>query len=255
MSSSVAIVTGGAKGIGRGIAIGLASKGFDLAIVDRLDECEAQDTLGAVRALGRLAVFIRHDLADAANAADVVTKVISAFGRIDCHVNNAGVQSPVRGDILDLELPHFDVVLDINLRGTFFLTQEVARWMAANEDQATYRSIHFVTSTNAVIPAPTRGAYCLSKAGLAMAAQVYALRMARHGVNVFEIRPGTVRTEMTKDVAAERDAKIASGAVPIARWGEPEDIGEVVATLASGAMPFMTGTALFVDGGGHIRPN
>ncbi|WP_116970930.1 3-ketoacyl-ACP reductase [Blastomonas sp. UPD001] len=255
MTAPVAIVTGGAKGIGRSIAIELASKGFDLAIVDRLEEGEAQDTLGGVKALGRQAVFIHHDLADVGNAANVVAKAIAALGRIDCHVNNAGVQSPVRGDILDLELSHFDVVLDINLRGTFFLTQEVARWMAANEDQATYRSIHFVTSTNAVIPAPTRSAYCLSKTGLAMAAQVYALRMAPHGVHVFEIRPGTVRTDMTKDVVAERDAKIASGAVPIARWGEPEDIGKVVATLASGAMPFMTGTALFVDGGGHIRPN
>ena len=159
----------------------------------------------------------------------------------------------VRGDLLDVSSESFDRVLGINLRGTFFLTQAVARRMLADAPSGHPRSIVTISSANAIIASPDRGEYCVAKAGLAMMTRLYALRLAAAGIGVYEIRPGVIRTDMTKVATAKYDKLIAEGLTPIARWGEPEDVGRAAAMLARGELSFVTGEAINVDGGLHIQ--
>ncbi|RUV10388.1 3-ketoacyl-ACP reductase, partial [Mesorhizobium sp. M7A.T.Ca.TU.009.01.3.1] len=169
------------------------------------------------------------------------------FGRIDCLVNNAGVGAVVRGDLLDLEPENFDRTLGINLRGTVFLSQAVAKAMlAAPGDHQ--RSIITITSVSAEMASPERPDYCISKAGLSMWVKNLALRLAPENIGVFEVRPGIIRTDMTSGVTAKYDALIDGGLVPAKRWGEASDIGAVVATLADGKLGFSTGSIINVDG-------
>lgn len=247
-SRPVALVTGARRGIGAAIALALARAGFDIAITDIAEDDDARATLAALRAAGAKAHFLRSDLADTTDHARVVAEVVSQCGAIDCLVNNAGVPSPTRGDLLELTPEAFDQVLDVNLRGTFFFTQAVASHMRAAASRSA-RSIITVSSVSAELASPERGEYCISKAGLAMLTKLFALRLAPHGIAVFEVRPGVIRTPMTAGVADKYDRRIADGLVPMGRWGEPEDIGAAVVALASGQFQFATGSVINLDGG------
>lgn len=244
----VALITGARRGIGAAIALALARANFDIAITDIVEDDDARATLAALHAAGAKARFLRSDLADTTDHARVVAETVSQCGAIDCLVNNAGVPSPARSDLLDVRPEAFDQVLDVNLRGTFFFTQAVARHMSATASRKA-RSIITISSVSAELASPERGEYCMSKAGLAMLTKLFALRLARDGIPVFEVRPGVIRTPMTAGVADRYDRRIADGLVPMGRWGEPEDIGAAVAALAGGHFQFATGSVINLDGG------
>jgi NAD(P)-dependent dehydrogenase (short-subunit alcohol dehydrogenase family) len=250
-----AMVTGGRRGIGRGICFALASAGFDVAVVDLQDDEASQSTLAGLQERGARAKFVRGDIAALATHAAIIDAVYDAFGGIDCLVNNAGVSVRKRGDLLDIEPDDFDRVVGINLRGTFFLTQAAARRMVAEprSAEAPARSIVTISSVNAWLVGPDRGEYCISKAGLTMMTKLFAVRLAPHRIHTYEVRPGIIETDMTAVAREKYDRLIGAGLTPIARWGTSEDIGTAVAALASGAVPFSTGDAYHVDGGMHIH--
>ncbi len=253
---SVALVTGGARGIGRAICKALAEAGFDVANVSMESAAEAEPSLADVRSSGRKALYVNQDIGDIGMHAQLVQDVRDALGPIHCLVNNAGVTSLRRGDMLDLDAESFDRCLAVNLRGTFFLTQAVARAMVADplhDEAAVYRSIVTITSANAEIIGLNRADYCMTKAALSMASKLYAARLARHHVHVFEIRPGIIRTDMTAPARATYDRLIEDEGVPLGRWGTPEDVGSTVATVARGLLPFATGEILNVGGGLHLH--
>lgn len=248
-----AIVTGGNRGIGRGIALALARVGYDVVVVDLARTGDTDETLAGVERAGRRAAFIACDIANLAAHATALDAAWAFAGRIDCLVNNAGVGVTRRGDMLEVTPESFDRVMAVNLRGTFFFTQAAARGMIADGPAQHPRSIITISSANAEIASPDRAEYCLSKAGLAMMTRLLAIRLAADGIVAYDIRPGVIHTEMTRPVKEKYDRLIAGGLSPIARWGEPDDVGRVVATLAQGALPFVTGDAIHVDGGLHIN--
>lgn len=246
MTRPLAIVTGGARGIGRACGEALAEAGFNIMVADLAAEPPA-DLASAVGKHGATLAYHPCDIADVAAHQPLVDAALEKFGRIDCLVNNAGIGAPVRGDLLDLKPENFDRVLSINLRGTVFLSQAVARAMLAQPaDQP--RSIVTVTSVSAEAASPERPDYCISKAALSMWVKNLALRLAPENIGVFEVRPGIIRTDMTAGVAAKYEALIETGLVPAKRWGEAADIGAVVAALASGKFGFATGSVVNVDG-------
>jgi 3-oxoacyl-[acyl-carrier protein] reductase len=255
MSRPAALVTGGARGIGRGIAQALAGAGFDVVVNDLADAQDVEATLAELRDAGARSVFVPGDVAALERQADLVSEAFDAFGRIDCLVNNAGVSVLSRGDLLEVSPESYDRCQGINTRGGFFLTQKVAkRWLAEPAGEADpLRSVVFVTSVNAALASITRAEYCISKTAAAMMAQLFAVRLAPHGIAVFDIRPGIIRTDMTRPSAERYDREIAGGLTPIARWGEPGDIGRTVATCATGGLPFTVGQVLNVDGGLALR--
>ncbi len=242
----VALVTGGGRGIGAAIALALARNGYDLAIADIADAAAAARVL--LRTGARVHA-VRCDLAETGDHDRVVQDVLDWSGRgIACLVNNAGVPAPRRGDLLDLRPESYDQVLDVNLRGTFFFTQRVARHMLA-APVGTSRSIVTISSASAELASIERGEYCISKAGLGMLTRLYALRLAPAGIAVFEVRPGIIQTAMTAGVAERYERLIGDGLVPMRRWGAPEDIASVVGALVSGKLAFATGSVVHVDGG------
>jgi 3-oxoacyl-[acyl-carrier protein] reductase len=251
----VALVTGGRRGIGRGCAYALAEAGFDIVISDLERDADAEETMAQIEVRGRQAAYVGADISDLESHAVLVGGAVDAFGAIDCLVNNAGVSVLNRGDLLDMTVESYDRCLDINLRGTFFLTQRVARWMVENpaRDGDPYRSIVTISSANAEIISINRGEYCLAKTGLSMMTKLFGVRLAEDGIGVYEIRPGIIRTEMTAKVAEAYDALIEDGISPVRRWGEPEDVGKAVTTLATGAIPFTVGQSICVDGGLVLR--
>jgi len=256
----VALVTGAGQGIGRGIALELARQGFDIAGLDiRWDPRDGRKGLFEVKArvgrLGRRFLPVRCDIADIAGHDGAVEAVLAEFGRIDVLVNNAGVAPEKRRDILETTPASFDRVMGVNARGTFFLTQNVARRMAARTaaEDAVQPSLIFITSISAVTSSTARAEYCLSKAALSMAAALFAHALAPYGISVFEVRPGIIATDMTAPAKARYDRLIAGGLVPQGRWGLPEDVGRAVAALARGDFGFSTGAVLEVSGGMNIR--
>ena len=248
MTRPSVLITGGRRGIGRGIARAFAAADWNVVINDLTHDA---DTTATLDALGPQGAFIPADIADLATHAALTDAAWSAFGGIDALVNNAGVSVATRGDMLDIAPDSYDRLMDINLRGPFFLTQTIARrWLT--EPPSRPRSIINIASFNTVAAAPDRAEYCLSKAGVGMMTQLFALRLADDGIGVFEIRPGLIRTPMTAVAAAQYDAVIAAGRSPIRRWGEPADIGGVAVALAGGAFHFSTGEVINVGGGLHI---
>ncbi|MEO0913075.1 MAG: 3-ketoacyl-ACP reductase [Pseudomonadota bacterium] len=248
--SGVALISGGQRGIGLGIARALAAAEFRIAIAAErpAEDAEVRTALDAVPA----ATYHRHDLRDTNAIPALLDNVEAAHGAITTLVSNAGVPAPVRGDMLNLTSASFDLVMDVNLKGGFFLAQALARRMLRAEADA-YRSILFVTSVSASTVSTERAEYCLSKAGAAMMAKLFAARLAADGIGVFELRPGIISTDMTAGVHARYDGAIKGGLVPAKRWGEPDDIGQVVVPLATGQMAFSTGAIIPVDGGLHIH--
>lgn len=246
-----AIVTGGSRGIGRATVLALASEGFDIAAV-ALGDADRFATLATeVAALGREFAGYDVDIGNVDAHAPLLAQIRERFGAVHCLVNNAGVSVLQRGDLLDVGLESFDRCFDVNTRGTFFLTQAVARAMAADPapEGGPHRSIVFVTSSNAVAATVERGEYCMSKIASHMAARLYALRMARHGVGVYEVQPGLILTEMTAPSKAKYDALIEAGMTVDQRWGLPEDVARVIRTMAAGLLPYTVAQEVRVDGG------
>lgn len=245
----VAIVTGGRRGIGLGVAKALAAGGFDITVTGVGDPMPSDPALAGLQALGAEVLYLKADLADLASHPATVDAVIARFGRIDCLVNNAGIASVVRGDFLDLLPENFDTIVNTNLRGTIFFTQAVVRSMLAAGAGDAARSIVNITSVSASLSSPERLDYCVTKTGLAAFSQGLALRLAETGIAVFEVRPGIIRTDMTAGVSGKYDSLIEGGLVPMKRWGEAEDIGRIVAALVSGSFGFATGSVIDADGG------
>jgi NAD(P)-dependent dehydrogenase (short-subunit alcohol dehydrogenase family) len=251
--AKTALVTGGRRGIGRGIALALAEAGFDIAILDIARDHDAESTLADIASRKRHAVFIAGDISDIASHSGIADTLARELGPLDCLVNNAGVSVLNRGDLLDVTPESYDRCLDINLRGSFFLTQVLAKRMLAESAPAWHRSIINITSISAEVVSLARGEYCISKAGASMMTKLYALRLAESGIGVYEVRPGIIRTDMTKVSEGRLDQLIKDGISPIRRWGESEDVAQTVATVAEGRLPFAVGQVLNVDGGLTIK--
>jgi 3-oxoacyl-[acyl-carrier protein] reductase len=248
----VALVTGGSRGLGRGICIALARRGYAVAInyAGNADAAHATQQL-----LGDNAVSLvcQGDVAVEADRRRLVGEVLAAFGRLDVLVNNAGITSVGRRDLLEATEESWERVLGVNLKGPFFLSQLVAQEMLPRLQQLSNPAIVNVSSLSAYAVSTNRGDYCISKAGLAMLTQLFAARLAEHGIRVFEVRPGVMDTDMTAAAHEKYTNLIAEGLAPIRRWGTAADVGEAVAALAAGVLPFCTGEVLNIDGGFHIR--
>jgi NAD(P)-dependent dehydrogenase (short-subunit alcohol dehydrogenase family) len=256
MSSPVALVTGASRGIGRGIVLELAKSGYDIAgLATQADPANVTKGLhevkAAVESLGRAFLPVVGDISDLSCHARILDEVESAMGGVDLFVSNAGVAPLERRDILEMTPESYDRVLNINARGPMFLSQLVARHLVGKVEQgnAVRPAIIFVTSISAITASPNRAEYCVSKAALSMVAQNFAVRLAEYGVNVYEVRPGIIATDMTSGVKGKYDDLIAQGLLPQKRWGTPEDIGKAVAALASGAFEYATGAVIEVGGG------
>lgn len=252
-----ALITGGSRGIGRGIALALARAGWDVMINYRGNEEAARETaLECERALrDRQAPAWRVDIcqADISIPTDrkrLIQTMREKFNRIDLLVNNAGVAPTERVDVLEAKEESFDRLISINTKGPYFLTQQIARWMIEQKNNG---QIITISSVSAYTASVSRGDYCVSKAGLSMMTKLFAARLAEHGINVFEIRPGIIATDMTAAVKEKYDALIAKGLSPIARWGAPDDVARAVVAIATRAFPFSTGEVINVDGGFHLR--
>jgi len=250
-SRKVVLITGGSRGIGLGVAKELAAGGFHVVINGRREPREVAPALAELSAVGVEAIYCQADIGELADHARMLEQIRERFGRLDVLVNNAGVAPLVRADLLDATPESFDRLITINLRGPYFLTQAVAKWMIEQkQNDAAFRGcIVTVTSISATVVSTNRGDYCISKAGLAMSAQLWAARLAEHDIDVFEVRPGVIETDMTAGVKQKYDALIASGLMLQKRWGTPRDVGTVVAMLASGQLPYATGQVLVIDGG------
>ena len=254
MTRPVALVTGGTRGIGLGIARALAASGCDLAVAGQRAASDVAEVLAALRATGADVHYAAGDISVVGDRARLVDDVLARFGRVDVLVNNAGRAPRVRADLLEATSDSFDEVLATNLAGPYFLTQTIARSMIdlRRRDPSARPVIVFITSVSAEMASPHRGEYCVSKAGLAMAAQLFALRLAAEGIAVFEVRPGIIETDMTAAVHEMYDRRIADGLVPEHRWGTPDDVGAAVRALVLGGVPYATGSILHVDGGLHL---
>lgn len=253
-----ALVTGASRGIGRGIAVELAKAGGRVAINYAGNEAAANEALALVRAAGGDGFIVQGDVSVTADRARVVAEAVKHFGRIDLLVNNAGVAPTVRADLLDAGEESFDRLFAINLKGPFFLSQLVAKQMITqNPDAEGFRGrIVNITSISVYTASINRGDYCMVKAGLAMMTKLFADRLAQDSINVYEIRPGVIATDMTGGVKAKYDKLILEderGITPIRRWGKPEDIGRAVRAIAEDRFPFTTGAAFDVDGGFHLQ--
>jgi 3-oxoacyl-[acyl-carrier protein] reductase len=253
----VAFITGGFRGIGLACARGLARAGFNLALNDRDDEenrSRAESHVNAFAALGAECLPVLGDISAIERYPAMLSAILGRWGRIDCLLNNAGVPARQRGDILEVTPESFDRCIQVNTRAVFFLTQAVARAMLAVEKPpANHRSIITITSSNAISVAIARSEYCVSKAGASMATRAFAVRLANHGIGVYEVRPGLIETDMTRPAKARYDAMIANHLLPNERWGQPEDVAATVVTMAEGRLPYTVGQSIEVDGGLTMR--
>ncbi len=246
----VALVTGGTRGIGLAVARALAREGWTLALCGLRSREAVADVLEELTAGGE-AEYWPADIGSASDRSQLLASVIARHGTLHALVNNAGLAPRVRADLLAATEESFEEVLRTNLQGPYFLTQSVARLLVEQRDadKAAGRAIVFVTSVSAEMASPHRGEYCVSKAGLSMAAKLFAVRLAPDGIPVYEVRPGIIATDMTAGVKDTYDKRIGEGLVPDARWGQPEDVGRAVAALLRGDISYSTGTIFNVDGG------
>lgn len=249
-SRQVAIVTGGSRGIGKAIALALGREGFDVVVNYARSSQSAEEVKAEIEKSGSRSHIIQADISVRQDRDRLVDETINHFGQIDLLVNNAGVAPEVRADVLEATEESFDRLININLKGPYFLTQRVARHMA----QRRQGKIINITSISAYTAHTHRGDYGVSKAGLAMMTQVFAARMAEFGVHVYEIRPGVIQTDMTGPVKEKYDDLIFNkDLTPIKRWGQPEDVARAVLAIAKDYFPFSTGEVFNVDGGFAMR--
>jgi 3-oxoacyl-[acyl-carrier protein] reductase len=256
----VALITGASRGIGRGIALELARAGWDLVINYAGNapaaEKTAQDSVSAATGEKKSIRMetCRADISSGADRQRLIDFTKTQFGGLDLLVNNAGVAPEVRADILEANEASFDRLININVKGPYFLTQLAARQMIDQTGKRALRpKIVTISSVSAYAASTNRGDYCIAKAALSMLTPLYASRLAEYGINVYEIRPGIIATDMTGPVKEKYDKLIADGLTPIKRWGSPEDVGKAVLAIANDLLPFSTGEVINVDGGFHIR--
>ena len=250
-SRPTALVTGGTRGIGLGIAHALVRDGWDLFLCGVRPESAVRATLDDLRAAGDRVEYVAADVARPDDRSALVERVRAACGAVNALVNNAGRGPRVRADLLEAGEDSFDELLRTNLHGPYFLTQAIARDQVERRrrDPSFTASIVFITSVSAEMASVNRGDYCVSKAGLSMAARLFAARLAAEGIPVYEVRPGIIATDMTAGVKEMYDRRISEGLVPDRRWGQPEDVGRAVAAILRGDLPYATGSVIHVDGG------
>ncbi|AMV19884.1 3-ketoacyl-ACP reductase [Planctomyces sp. SH-PL14] len=251
----VAVITGGARGIGLGIARSLAAEGLDLVLNGVRPESDVADVVADLARTGRRVAYISGDIGVPADRERLIAEAISRMGRIDVLVNNAGITSPGRKDILEATEEAFDRVMAVNLKGAFFLTQLAARQMIRQREQVPGLRGYVinVSSISADFVSVNRGDYCLSKSALAMSTRLWAARLAEYDIDVFEIRPGVIRSDMTAGVVEKYDKLLSEGLTLDRRWGEAEDVGRAAAMLVRGDLPYATGQVLRIDGGMTIN--
>jgi 3-oxoacyl-[acyl-carrier protein] reductase len=253
MLQHIAIVTGASRGIGRGIALALAGQGFAVVVNYASNAAAAAEVVAAIEAAGGRAMPVQADVSVSADRQRLVDQTLATYGRIDLLVNNAGIAPAVRADLLEATEASFDHLIDVNLKGPYFLTQLVARQMLTQTEGYRPRIVN-VTSISAYTASVNRGDYCVAKAGLAMMTKLYAARLAGHGINVYEVRPGVIESDMTGPVKAKYDKLIfEQDLTPIRRWGQPDDVAKAVVAIATDLLPFSTGEVINVDGGYHLR--
>jgi 3-oxoacyl-[acyl-carrier protein] reductase len=258
----VALVTGASRGIGRGIALELARLGWDLALTYKENELAALDTqlscsiAGKESADGCRAQIFKMDVGEGGDRMDLLAALRHEYGRLDLLVNNAGIAPKTRTDILEATEESFDELMRINVKGPYFLTQGVARWMVKGKEEfgkGYNPKIITISSISAYTASASRGEYCVSKAALSMLTPLFAARLADYGINVYEIRPGIIATDMTAPVQERYNQLISQGLTPIRRWGQPEDVARAVSAIAQDLLAFSTGEIINVDGGFHLR--
>ena len=251
MPARTALVTGGTRGIGLGIARALARDGWTLVLCGTRPASDVTTTLEELRSAGAAVSYETADISSRADRQRLLDAIGTKHGVLHALVNNAGRAPRTRADLLDAGEDSFEELIRTNLQGPYFLTQAIARDQAARRqsDPSFQAAIVFITSVSAEMASVNRGEYCVSKAGLSMAARLFAVRLAAHGIPVYEVRPGIIATDMTAGVKETYDRRIADGLVPERRWGTPEDVGRVVAALLRGDAPYATGSIIDVDGG------
>jgi len=251
--NKTALVTGGTRGIGFGIAERLASERWDLVVNGVRPEESVVEALSRLRGHGGRVAYAAGDIASTEGRTAILDACddFAAGKSVNLLVNNAGIAPKVRADLLETSEASYDHVVDTNLKGVFFLTQEIARRMVASKskDPLFAASIINITSISATVVSVNRGEYCISKAGLSMVSQLFASRLGAYGIPVYEVRPGVIRSDMTAGVAEKYDDLIKSGLFVQPRWGMPDDVGKAVASLARGDLPYSTGQIIIVDGG------
>ncbi|MFB6272044.1 MAG: 3-ketoacyl-ACP reductase [Salinibacter sp.] len=249
--NKIALITGGTRGIGLGIAESLAEEGHDLALCGRRETAAVEETLDDLRERGVDVLYLSCDIGDPDARERLVAGVRKHYGRLHVLVNNAGVAPRERRDLLDATEESFDRVLGINLKGPYFLTQLVANWMVKQQadDEAYEGCVINITSISSTVASTNRGEYCISKAGLTMATKLWAVRLSEFDIPVYEIRPGIVDTDMTSGAKEKYDRLIEEGLMLQDRWGQPEDVGKAAAMLTRGDLPYSTGEVIMVDGG------
>jgi NAD(P)-dependent dehydrogenase (short-subunit alcohol dehydrogenase family) len=249
--TKVALVTGGSRGIGLGIVTQLAQQGFNIAINGVRPVEGVTDVLASIKALGVEVIYCQGNVALSADRAKILQEVKDHFGQLNLLVNNAGIAPRERRDVLSTSETSFDEVLDTNLKSCYFLTQAAANWMieqkAAQPDFSA--SIINISSISATVASVNRGEYCVSKAGISMVTQLFAVRLGEYNIPVYEVRPGVIATDMTAGVKEKYDNLIGGGLCVQPRWGTPEDVGKAVGALAAGGFPYSTGQVFMVDGG------
>ncbi len=259
-TSPVVLVTGASRGLGRGIALQLAEKGYSVAINYTRNAAAAEATALECTACSQFSeqqfLTVKADISHKSEREVMVETVLEKLGRIDALVNNAGIAPEARSDLLDASEESFEKLIRVNLQGPYFLTQRIARYWLEEKPPPLLKAgfaVIFVTSISAYTASVQRGEYCISKAGLSMASQLWATRLASEAIQVLELRPGIMLTDMTRGVKEKYDDLIAEGLVPQKRWGTPEDLGLAVTSILDGHFPYSTGTVIDVDGGFHLQ--
>lgn len=257
---AVVLVTGSSRGLGRGVAEKLAASGYSVAIHYANNKQAAEETAEACRKLApnpdQQFAIVGGNVGVAADRQRILDETLAAFGHLDALINNAGIAPRIRADIVEATEEIFDEVIAVNLKGPYFLSQLAVQYWLKNPGKSrlsTGYKLVFVSSLSANTASVNRGEYCISKAGLSMASQLWAVRLAAEGIQVLELRPGIMATDMTSGVKEKYDKLLADGIVPQKRWGNPDDVGRAVESILGGHFPFSCGDVINIDGGFHLR--
>lgn len=254
-NAKVALITGASRGIGRGIALALGERGWRVGVNYRRETAAAQEAARAITAAGGQALLLQADISQTSERERLLQAIREQWGRLDLLVNNAGIAPRQRVDLLETTEASYDEVMDVNLKGPFFLTQSAARWMIHLKRAGVVETpmIINIGSLSAYTVSLNRAEYCLSKAGMAMMTALYAERLASEGILVYELRPGLIETDMTAGVRQKYEALIQQGLLPLSRWGTPQDVAKAVLAIVEGRLPYSTGEVINIDGGFHLR--